>query len=340
VICPSSEEWSNVYCGLPVAVIGAAGFIGRAVAAVLSSRGAVLHLAVRNRAAAETLLADYSISGKLYEVDLLDELQVHSFVEQAGPAIIFNLAGYGVDRSEHDPELAHQLNSVLPVILGAAMVRHKPAWPGTRLVHVGSGIEYGRSACELRETSIPTAPDILYARTKLAGTIALERFCIEQSFSALTARLFTVYGPGEHPGRLLPSLLDAARRGTELLLTNGRQERDFTYVEDVAEGLLRLGVAHPFPAHGTVNLATGRMASVRQFAEIAADVLGIPRSRLRFDALPTRFDEMNYSGVSVERLRAMTGWTPAIDLVRGITTTVGFQTLPIRLNMSHAHARS
>jgi nucleoside-diphosphate-sugar epimerase len=230
---------------------------------------------------------------------------------------------------------------VLPAMLGAAIARHNPTWPGARLVHVGSGIEYGRSACELRESSIPTSPDTLYASTKLAGTVALERFCGEQKFSAVTARLFTVYGPGEHPGRLLPSLLDAARRGTELLLTDGRQQRDFTYVGDVAEGLLRLGAAHHYPANAIVNLATGRMASVRQFAETAADLLGIPRSRLKFDALPTRFDEMNYSGVSVERLRALTGWTPVIDIVRGITATAGFPALsdsPER--MSRAHARS
>ena len=79
---------------------------------------------------------------------------------------------------------------------------------------------------------------------------------------AVTARLFTVYGPGEHCGRLLPSLIEAARAEKPLELTAGTQLRDLTYVEDVAEGLLRLGLAQAEPG-SVVNLATGHLTMVR-----------------------------------------------------------------------------
>ena len=230
VMVKNSDHWSGVYRDLPVAVVGAAGFIGRWVARLLSFCGAAVHLTVRDAGPAAPIFREYGVSGEISEVDLLDRREIDSFLKKARPAITFNLAGYGVERAEHDAHLACRLNTELPAILAAAIARQCPIHRGPRLVHVGSGIEYGRSACELQETTIPTAPDTLYARTKLAGSMALQRFCVEHGFSALTVRLFTVYGPGEHAGRLLPSLLEAARRGNDFLLSVGYQQRDFAYV--------------------------------------------------------------------------------------------------------------
>jgi nucleoside-diphosphate-sugar epimerase len=139
----------------------------------------------------------------------------------------------------------------------------------------------------------------------------------------VTARLFTVYGPGEHAGRLLPSLLDAANRSTPLALTAGRQQRDFTYVEDVAERLLQLACAAAPPGQ-IVNLATGRLTTVRTFAEIAGEILGIEPSHLQFGMIPTRAEEMEHAVVSVERLRQLVGDVPSTCIAEGIRETVGF----------------
>jgi dTDP-glucose 4,6-dehydratase len=140
----------------------------------------------------------------------------------------------------------------------------------------------------------------------------------------LTARLFTVYGPGEHSGRLLPSLLETAMSGNPLKLTAGSQQRDFTYVEDVAEGLLRLGLCQAKPGE-IVNLATGKLTSVRHFAETAARILQIPSQALNFGQLPTRTEEMAHSEVSVERMRHLIGWVPTTEIAKGIRKTLEFE---------------
>lgn len=114
----NSQEWDSAYRGRSVAVVGAGGFIGRWVAAFLSARGARLHLAVRSRASAKPILAQHNISGEVYEVDLLDNRRIHSFIDKVRPAIMFNLAGYSVDRRELDPWLAQQINTELPAVLG------------------------------------------------------------------------------------------------------------------------------------------------------------------------------------------------------------------------------
>jgi nucleoside-diphosphate-sugar epimerase len=139
----------------------------------------------------------------------------------------------------------------------------------------------------------------------------------------LTARLFTVYGPGEHEGRLLPSLLETAKTGKPLRLTAGQQRRDFTYVEDAADGLLRLGLSASEPGE-VVNLATGTLNSVRAFAGIAADELEIPPDKLQFGAIPVRGEEMKHSEVSVKRLLLLTSWIPPTTITQGIQKTVSF----------------
>jgi nucleoside-diphosphate-sugar epimerase len=139
----------------------------------------------------------------------------------------------------------------------------------------------------------------------------------------MTARLFTVYGPGEHAGRLLPSILAAHRSGESLPLTEGLQQRDFTYVEDVAEGLLRLGLAS-VESGEAINLATGHLTTVRQFVESAAGVLGMPADRLLFGSVPVRAEEMAHDPVSIRRLEQRTGWRPPTGIRDGIGRAVAF----------------
>jgi len=304
------------YHDVPVLVLGASGFIGRWVARALTAQGARLTCAVRDAAGAKSVLAGYGVQGDLAAVDLASPAAVRALCERVRPAVTFNLAGYGVDRGEVDQQVATRINTDLVGELAElTQASAAPDWSGLRLVHVGSALEYGSIGGDLDERSAPN-PTTLYGRTKLAGTRLLDGHA-----GAVAARLFTVYGSGEHEGRLLPSLLAAARTGERLPLSAGTQRRDFTFVEDVAEGLLRLGAA---TTSGVVNLATGRLAPVREFVETAARVLGISADRLSFGALPTRPEEMAHEPVTVARLRAATGWVPATTVAAGIERTSRF----------------
>jgi nucleoside-diphosphate-sugar epimerase len=193
-------------------------------------------------------------------------------------------------------------------------------------VHTGSALEYGRLRGHLREEE-RGSPMTLYGTSKLRGTDLVLQRASGLGLRAIVARLFTVYGPGEHTGRLLPSLLEAAKREDEVKLSSGSQRRDFTYAADAAEGLVRLALvpAAAAPDPKIVNLATGNLASVREFALFAARVLAIPPSRMHFGAMPTRPEEMEHSEVAIERLRALTsGWTPQTTILEGVERTLAF----------------
>ncbi len=326
IIVTKHRDFYNCYRGTQVAVLGASGFIGRWVARKLCIQGANTCLIVRDRAAVKKILSKYSVDGDIFEVDVRNSDLLFEVFQQIKPSITFNLVSYGVDRSEQDEKIAYQVNAeAVKTICTVVAGIQDPEWTGQDVVHVGSALEYGTIGGNLFEGSIPY-PTTLYGRSKLAGTYVLARCCEAHGVKGLTARLFTVYGSGEHTRRLLPSLLEAAKTQKPLHLTAGKQRRDFTYVEDVAEGLLRLGLVEAKPGE-IVNLATGKLTSVRSFAEITAKILQIPQDRLKFGTIPTRTEEMEHDEVALDLLRRLTSWVPSTGIVEGIRKTLNFETI-------------
>jgi nucleoside-diphosphate-sugar epimerase len=310
------------YGGARVLVFGATGFIGPWLVRMAAQHGAHVVVAGRNAAAAAALREWSGGTLDSLECDVTDDDRVQRTVAAARPHITFNLAGYGVNPDERDDAEAHRVNGRFVGVLCAAVSRwHDTAWSGAALVNAGTQLEYGPITGELREELAPQ-PTTSYGRSKLQGTLALQECAAASGLVAIAARLFNVYGPGERAGRLLSAMMHAAGAGLDLPLTSGEQLVDFMYVEEVAEGLLRLGLAHGAEPGEIVNLAMGRLISVRAFAELAARQLGMPSERLLFGVLPPRAETLKYDAVSTERLRQLTGWTPVVDADDGIRRTI------------------
>ena len=289
---------SDLYRDVPVLLLGASGFIGRWVARSLTAARAELHLGIRNPGALDPLRQPYGIGGRVWRVDLEQPDVVSKLLGELRPAVVFNLAGYGVRANERREARAESVNAAVPAELARACADVvQSGWPGRSLVHAGSALEYGPVAGTVRET-LPATPTTSYGRTKLAGARAIETICDQSELRAVVARMFTVFGPGEPLPRLLPTLLAARHTRAPLELTDGVQKRDFVYVEEVAEALLGLGVSAQ-PGYATVNVATGTPHSVREFVTAAAEVLALDPARLRFGALPHRSGAFPISRSSV-----------------------------------------
>jgi nucleoside-diphosphate-sugar epimerase len=311
----SSSSPTEKYAGVTALVLGGSGFIGGWVIRLLSARGARVHGVIRDATKAASV-RDIA-AGDLTVADLARRGAITAIVRDVRPSVVFNLAGYGVDRTERDPETMALLNTHLVADLCEALATMpSDGWDGLRLVHAGSALEYGPVSGPLTADSEP-GPTTDYGRTKLQGTDHVRRAGETHGLLCTVARLFTVYGPGEHSGRLLPSLMRAAETRSRVPLSTGEQRRDFTYVEDAAEGLLRMGVSHAKPG-AVINLATGELTSVRTFAEIAAQVLGLDRDCLDFGAVPVRSDEMFHGVVDVSPVQELLSWRPQISIAEGV----------------------
>jgi nucleoside-diphosphate-sugar epimerase len=237
--------------------------------------------------------------------------------------VVFNLAGYGIDRTETDPRLAEAINrDLVSSLLRVVPVYRDPAWRGPNLVHTGSALEYGAVGGNLDERTKPN-PTTVYGRTKLAATLAIEAAAAAGRCWALTARLFTVYGPGEHEGRLMPTVLSARRASSPIPMTDGLQRRDFTFVKDVGAGLLRAAAADR-SGPMTFNLATGKLLSVREFVLRTAEALGIDSRMFVFGALPQRPDEMAHEAIAIERLMSFLQWVPTTSVEAAAVETAAW----------------
>jgi nucleoside-diphosphate-sugar epimerase len=286
--------------------------------------GAQLWLVARDEEKLAAICDAFEIKGQLLAADCAKQGIFSKLHSEAHPDVVFNLAGYGVDPSEKEESLAWALNLRLVEEMADAVACCEGSdWPGLRLVHAGPGADYGPVEGVLDENS-DTAPVSLYGRSKLAGTNALSAARRRTGLRAITARLFTVYGPGEHAGRLLPSILSAAQSEKELELTAGQQERDFTFVGEAAEGLIRLALLEG-QIPDVVNLATGKLTSVRAFTECAAEVIGLKASQLHFGVRPGNADEVRQGPVDTHQLRELLGWSPELGVRDGIAQTASFE---------------
>jgi len=155
---------------------------------------------------------------------------------------------------------------------------------GCRLIHAGSMAEFGRSG-RFDEGSA-CRPRTPYGCAKAAATdhaVAL-RFRLGRSITV--ARLFGVYGPGEAPARLTPSLIRNLAAGLRVPLSPGDQVRDFVHVDDVCDILQGLALVDEAPP--IVNVGTGVGLTVRTVCEAVADALGADRDLLGFGEHPYR----------------------------------------------------
>jgi nucleoside-diphosphate-sugar epimerase len=197
------------------------------------------------------------------------------------------------------------------------------------MIMTGTFSEYRRpaDATPLTEDS-PLESAKIYGAAKAAGGLLAAALARQLDVRLRLLRLFKVYGPGEAPHRLLPSLIASLPQGRRVPLSAGTQILDFIYVKDVVEACLRADaqMAVQSPSVATWNVCTGLGHSVRTFASKVAEALDAPPELLGFGDIPLRPDDEPWLVGSGEQLRAALGWQPAFDLEAGVRDAVASST--------------
>lgn len=192
---------------------------------------------------------------------------------------------------------------------------------GRRAVTVGSCAEYDWTAGGVcREDDTPTNPHTPYGRAKLAFGKWAVGFGQLRAVTTAHARLFWMYGPREHPDRLVPSVARALLAGAPAPCTAGAQRRDFLHVDDAAGALvalLRSDLA------GAVNVASGAAVAVRDVIGHVARACGRPEL-VKLGARETPPTDPPLVVADVSRLRRELGWEPTIDLASGLDQAVAW----------------
>jgi nucleoside-diphosphate-sugar epimerase len=161
----------------------------------------------------------------------------------------------------------------------------------------------------------------LYGSTKAAASLMVQERGRSLGIETLVLRLFNLWGACEPPHRLFPSLLRASRDRRPLALTPGTQLKDYSFVDDVANWILRLATMPGIGSHcPVINLGSGRPEPLRDFATDLARPLGAV-DLLHFGARPSRAGEPIMQVPDLARLenllpdRRITGRAEALERV-------------------------
>lgn len=188
---------------------------------------------------------------------------------------------------------------------------------GSRIVQVGSCIEYGNDIQGPQGEESPLNSDTAYGQAKSEVSEMVLKGFGDQTTSAV-ARLFFCYGRYEQPERLVPSIISSLIKGQPLDLTEGRQRRDYLDARDVARALIAILSSD---AGGAFNVGSGVSVEVRRLAEILGEIMG-GHELLRFGARPEGADTAFEILADTNRIQSVIGWTPTITLEAGLEDSI------------------
>ena len=289
-----------------VIVTGASGWIGSHALPFLVERGYEVH-AVANRGASAP-----ARGVEWHRADLLDESAVMPMLERVSPTHLLHLAWY----AEPGKYQMSEQNYVW-CRAGIDLLRAFAAAGGHRAVFAGSCFEYDHSAGVCSETDTRCAPTTRYGACKLALSEVVR--CPPGDLSTAWGRIFYLYGPGEHPSRLVPSVIGSLLRDKPARCTHGRQLRDYLHVADVASAFAAILDGE---VEGIVNIGSGEEITVRALVEMIADAVGAPRSMLEFGAIAAAPGDSPRVVADVRRLRDEVDFRPRWQLGDGLAETV------------------
>ncbi|MBI2187473.1 MAG: SDR family oxidoreductase [Acidobacteria bacterium] len=238
----------------------------------------------------------------------------------AGVDVVLHQAAIpSVPRSVEDPLTSHQANidATLHVLLAAreAGVR--------RVVYAGSSSAYGDTPALPKTESMAPSPLSPYALQKLVGEQYGQLFMRLYGLETVTIRYFNVFGPRQDPSSpysgvisLFITALSEGRAPT--IYGDGEQTRDFTYVANVVDGVLR-ACEVPGVAGDVINVATGSRISINGLFRALRDLIG---ARVEPVYAPARLGDVRDSQADITKAQRLLGYAPIVAFEDGLKKTV------------------
>lgn len=191
---------------------------------------------------------------------------------------------------------------------------------GKRVVMAGTCAEYDWSYGCCSERITPCHPATLYGVSKNALQEVLLTYSVEEKLSSAWGRIFFLYGPKEHPLRLVSSVITSLLQDEFAHCTHGNQLRDFMHVEDVASAFVALLDS---TVEGSVNIASGHPVTLKKVVHEIQDCLGL-YDKIKLGSLPVAADDPPILIGDTRRLHNEVGWSPDYNLREGILDTVRY----------------
>jgi UDP-glucose 4-epimerase len=233
-----------------------------------------------------------------------------------GADLVFHLACLGVRHSIHSPIESHDVNATATLnLLSLAQ-----ACGVKRFINVSSSEVYGTAQFVPMTEDHPTRPRTVYGASKLAGECYARAFWETYAFPTIVVRPFNTFGPRCHHegdcGEVIPKFIVRAMAGLPLVIFGaGTQIRDFTFVSDVARGILAAGLCDAAVGQ-TINLGSGREITINDLAHEISDLVAGGKARIVHD--DPRPGDISRLCADSRKARDLLGFEPRVGLREGI----------------------
>lgn len=290
-----------------VLVTGATGFIGSHTIHPLLQRGYEVH------AVSSKLPHVVDESVVWHQADLMDSPSIARLLKDTHPTHLLHMAWYVVPGKLISSELNFDW-----VRASMELLKSFQQQGGKRVVMPGSGYEYDWSYGYCHETRTPTVPNTTYGACKHAMDVMAQAFCRSHQISYAWLRLFFLYGPNEHPDRLVSSVIRSVLQGQEARCSHGRQMRDYLHVQDVADAMVSILDS---TLEGPINIGSGVAMTLRDIIITIGRTLG-KEDLIKLGAIPSRANDAPMVVADIERLTTTMQWQPKYSLETGLAHTI------------------
>jgi len=298
-------------------VTGGAGFIGSHLAEELLRRGHRVRV-VDSLVTGKRRNLDHLPAVEFIQGDLSDAEVARRAV--AGMEYVLHQAAIpSVPRSVHDPMTSHQAN-----VTGALNILVAARDAGVRrLVYAGSSSVYGDTPTLPKREDMPTKPLSPYALQKLVAEQYCQLFTKLYGFETVTTRYFNVFGPRQDPGSPYSGVISlfstAILEGRKpVIYGDGGQTRDFTYVANVVDGVLRACEA-PKASGEAINVATGGRISLNDLLRAMNEICG---TNIQATYEDPRVGDVRDSQADITKAKALLGYEPVASFEEGLRRTL------------------
>jgi len=304
-----------------ILVTGSAGFIGFHVAKALLDAGDTVTGAdnfntyydpALKRARTEILASYQRFTG--LEIDLSEREAVEKCFRDFSPQIVCHLAAQaGVRYSLKNP-FAYQKSNLEGFV---NIIEESRLLPVERLVYASSSSVYGgNTKMPYSEDDPVNTPVSLYAATKRANELMAYTYTHLWGLQTVGLRFFTVYGAWGRPDMAYWSFLEAILHGEPIKIFNyGKNRRDFTYIDDIVEGVVRALFSTDLEMYELINLGNNNPVPVLDFVQTLEELAGKPAVK---EMIPAQPGDVVATYADIEKAKKKLGFAPKTGLAEGL----------------------
>lgn len=299
-----------------VLVTGATGFVGSNLVRRLINQNYEVHV-LKRRNSNIWRIKDIASKLSAYNVNILNKGQLLKILQKIKPNIIFHLANLGlyggIDPSIDDSIKINALGTI-NLIESANTIDYEC------FINTGSSAEYGNKCKTMRETD-RCEPLTNYAIAKLIGTQYAQSYSKRSNKPLTTLRIFSPFGPYDHPNRLIPLAILTTLKGERFILNNPYDFRDYIFIEDVVDAYL-LCIKHSQKLSGEIfNIGSGKQTNIGDLIELLKAKIGL-KNDIFLENIPTTKKQPRVWQADITKAQKLLQWHPQYDIYNGITKTV------------------